>query len=431
MKNKLIGSAILLSTLGTINAIDINPFGYLGSFANFGLNEANNITLYYKGTNAKKDGETKPAGYLTLTGNVGIDFGFKNSHIGFGIAGGISPYGRPFKASEFNYGSLMFPSEKIDLSDFYYRYESNTLSVAVGRYNSNSILNTSDWLAGHHQGAAFNYQGNKFGIWGAWINDYMNTGFNLSPYYGSKYGRYGSALSVFSPYKSTPYKSISNAFSIGKKDIFAGGFDFGIGNNFAINAYGAYWLKDGYWSREGKGNKYDLAQLGLRATAVFNINFVQSATTFRTLWQNSIKLDNDYGMLFWGDQEFLLYDIFKIGGGYISLGKKFIASLADRTRFYGQFLTSNKVGSSTLQRPYLSHTNIWYIFGGIELINSLTFDMLYAGGSYKEISAIVNWEVVTHKNFAWSLGGGIVTNSYKILDKTTKTNVLGFTKVAF
>ena len=92
-------------------------------------------------------------------------------------------------------------------------------------------------------------------------------------------------------------------------------------------------------------------------------------------------------------------------------------SIVDRTRFYGQYLYPYSFnGTGLSNRGYLNaYVNTWYVFTGLKLGEKLDFDVLYAGGDYKEFSAIANFNIIGSDNvegIVWSVGGGYVTNGF-------------------
>lgn len=131
------------------------------------------------------------------------------------------------------------------------------------------------------------------------------------------------------------------------------------------------------------------------------------------------------------DEEFLFYNVFKLGGGYLSIGNIGLGTttIVDRTRFYGQYLYPylGYNGTGLSNRSYLNAgVNTWYVFTGFKVYDSLDFDILYAGGDYKEFSAIINYNVLNSGNLKWSIGGGYVSNGFG-----NANSALAFTKLKF
>ncbi|PAF50793.1 hypothetical protein BKH43_04350 [Helicobacter sp. 13S00401-1] len=413
MTRKIIASVALVGTLslGAAGAMDFNYNGYVGAFGNIGFGNGNKVNY---------GDSINQSSYAGVSGHFAGDFGFDNIHLGVGALAAFSPFNRNSIVGTKGYSlDNIYQKPFIDLSDLYFKYDTKEFKLVLGRYDVNDVLNTSDWIGGYNQGIAFNYQGQYFGIWGTYINDWLNTGYNLSPDFNSDFGKFGSGLSAFSPYNTTLGR-FGNFFS---RNVFSGGLDFNIADMVSINPYGAYWMNQGV-------NGAPLAQAGLRASLMLgDKSSFMSTTTFRTLWQNSIGIDNDFGMMYWIDQEFKFMDMFKLGAGYLYIGRKGVVSLNDRTRFYGQFFSPVGLNGNTLTRSYLNAgVSTWYVFGGFMITKTLNLDLLYAGGNYHEASAVLNWQIINDNQFNWSVGTGVVATGF---NAANKLNVLAFTKFKF
>ncbi|MCI5787716.1 MAG: hypothetical protein MR025_09855, partial [Helicobacter trogontum] len=137
------------------------------------------------------------------------------------------------------------------------------------------------------------------------------------------------------------------------------------------------------------------------------------------------------GFMWQVDEELLFVDMIKLGGGYLSIGNLSLngTTLVDRTRFYGQYLFPMKGydGTGLANRGYLNAgVDTWYVFTGLKLGETLDFDVLYAGGDYKEFSAIINYNILSSGNLVWSVGGGFVSNGFG-----NANSGLVFTKLKF
>lgn len=416
MSKKVIGAIALTSMLVGLNAANVKTFGSIGAIGNFGFGNGNAVTA---GVNSNNNGTGKSGqtSLLGLKAHIGVDIKNGANSFGLGVMAGFAPYGTPFTSVSTNYGSGFYKSPYIDLSDFYYQYGNQSSGFILGRYNLSKFVKNADWVGGYNQGLGLSFNTNGVGVWVAWINDWLNTGFNSSYELNSSKSRAGLDLASFAPYNS----SWTN-WSVGNRDIVTGGLDFDFGDSVSFNPYAAYWFN--------RGNT-PLIQAGARMSINLGNSNFYSTTTLRILWQNSIHVDNDFGIMLWADQEFLIKDIFKIGGGYMSIGRKSIASITDRTRFYGQLLTPNTLNFGTLGRGYLNaNANIYYGFIGVKAGEKVSFDLLYAGGGYSEFSAILNWEAYSNTKVAWNIGGGLVTNGLS-RGPAQQYNGVVFTKLTF
>lgn len=417
MSKKIVGAVLVSASLvTTLSAADVKTFGSVGAIGNFGFGSNNVVTAGVNSNNngTGKSGQTSVVG---LKAHIGVDIRSGVSSFGLGVMAGFAPYGSPFSSVSRNYGSGFYKSPYIDLSDFYYQYGSGNSGFVLGRYNLSEFIKGADWVGGYTQGLGLSFSSSGVGVWFAWINDWLNTGFNSSYDVSNTKSRAGLDLASFAPYNS----SWTN-WSVGNRDIVTGGLDFDFGDTVSFNPYASYWFRYG---------NTPLVQTGARMSIKLGNNSFFSTTTLRVLWQNSIRVDNDFGIMLWADEEFLVKDIFKFGGGYMSMGRKGVASLTDRTRFYGQFLTPNTLSYGTFGRGYLyANANIYYGFIGIKAGDEVSFDLLYAGGGYKEFSAVLNWEAYKDSNIAWSIGGGLVTNGLS-RGAAQQYNGLVFTKLTF
>lgn len=349
--------------------------------------------------------------------HFGLNFGTSVGNFGVGFMGGYGVYEKPMSSQRrFDFYKKPFA----DVSELYYHSGGYGSGFIIGRYNSSKILTTSDWFGGYNQGFAFSVPmgGGKF--WFTWINDWMNTGYNSSPYFEEERGRVGLDLLVFSPFSS------NKGVFFGRRDIFVAGMDISLGSAFEISPTAAYWFKG------GAANANDVVQAGVRATLTLGNNTVMSKTTFRSLWQNELKVDNDNGVLLWGDQELLFSGVVSIGGGYLMVGNKRVYSLTDRTRFYGQFATSVALSSVSTVRNYLNAgVKTYYGFFGLRFAPAFNLDVVYAGGNYNEFSVVFNWYVISTSSVEWNIGGGLVGDNVIGLSSNTRNNFIAFTKVAF
>ncbi len=406
MKKSILVSAMLAGALvSSSNALDLKLFGDAGVMGlfQFGNNTINNTSL---------------SGYVGVVGHLGLDLDFSGFKLGVGAIAGYAPltvgtHGT-FTNNEFVGSGKIFPKPWVDLSDLYAGYVTDGLKIKLGRYNGSEILQTADWIGGYNQGIAFSYGSDSFGVWATYVNEVLRNGFNASHKIGAE-SRYGFDISRLGRY--------SNYFDFNfNNELFAGGVDVKIGDMFMISPFVQYWLRNGN----------DVLQVGGRAIADLDLGGVKSTTTARVLWS---KIFNEGSGFMWQvDQEFLFLDMIKLGGGYLSIGGISLngLSLVDRTRFYGQYLHPASVadGTGLSYRSYLgAGVGTWYLFTGAKLGDSLDLDILYAGGDYREFSAIASYTIIgggDSDGFKWSVGGGYVNNGFR-----GDHAALAFTKISF
>lgn len=407
MTKKIMSSAVLAGILVSgANAIEVTPFGQVGIIGNIGFGDGNTV------------GNSTVSGYLGVSGHVGLDLNISGFKIGAGLMAGYAPLTFGTNGSFANnafvgrHGAL-YSRPWVELSDLYLGFQGAGLDFAIGRYNASRILATADWIGGHNQGFALSYQSPYFGLWATWVNDWLQTGYNASASLKGD-GRYGMDLSGVGRFSSD-----WDDFNI-RNELFALGLDFKIGSYVSISPYAQYWLRD--WTS-------DVLQVGGRVILDFDWGAVKSTTTGRFLWSHLTDTGIN-GFMWQADQEFLFFNLLKIGGGYLSIGNVGLNSttLVDRTRFYGQYLYPygyNGVGLAN--RGYLNGgVDTWYVFAGLKYNDMLDFDVLYADGDYKEFSAIINYNILQYGNLKWSVGGGYVTNGF-----SNAHSGIAFTKLKF
>lgn len=412
---KKMGSFVLAGILSSsLQAAEITPFGKLGVLGNFGFGSGN--TLNHAGV----------TGYVDIIGHAGVDFNFNGLRLGVGVMAGYAPLtvgaGGSFTNNAFVGNGKLFVSPWIDVSDLYIQYQGSGLDFALGRYNASKILTTADWVGGYNQGFALAYQSEHFGIWGTWVNDWLRNGYNASANLkdGGE-GRYGMDISGFGKYPSS-----WNHFGF-NNELFALGLDFKFGEHVSLSPYVQYALNA---TNVTNHTLSDVLQTGVRAILDFDLGSVKTTTTARALWSHTFK-NSGNGVMWQIDEELLFVDTIKLGGGYMSIGNIGLngTTLVDRTRFYGQYLhpMSGYNGTGLSNRSYLNAgVNTWYVFTGLKLGEALNFDVLYAGGNYKEFSAIVNYDIMNSGNLVWSVGGGFVSNGFG-----NANSGLVFTKLKF
>lgn len=410
MAKKVMGSFVLAGLLASgVQAVEITPFGKLGVMGNFGFGDGN--TWHNESL----------TGYVGVVGHAGVDFNFNGLKLGIGAMAGYAPLtigaGGSFTDNAFVGGNgKLFARPWVDVSDLYIQYQGAGLDLALGRYNASKILTTADWVGGYNQGVALAYQSQYFGIWGTWINDWLRNGYNAGANLSSgAEGRYGMDIAGFGKYPSSWDNFGFN------NELFSLGMDFKIGENISLSPYAQY------WSRTGNN---DVLQAGGRLILGFDLGAVKTTTTARALWSHAFS-NGLNGFMWQVDEELLFVDMIKLGGGYMSIGDFGLqgTTLVDRTRFYGQYLYpyGGYSGTGLSNRSYLNAgVDTWYVFTGLKLGDALDFDVLYAGGDYKEFSAIINYNILNSGNLVWSVGGGFVSNGFG-----NANSGLAFTKLKF
>ncbi len=403
------GSIVLAGLfVSGVQAVEVTPFGKVGVIGNFGFGSGNTLP------------NENLTGYVGVVGHVGVDFNFSGFKLGAGIMAGYAPLtigaGGNFSNNAFVGNGRLFVRPWVDASDLYVGYQGSGVDLALGRYNASKILTTAEWVGGYNQGFALAYQSQYFGIWGTWVNDWLRNGYNASASLKSgAEGRYGMDISGLGGYASSWENFNFN------NDLFAFGMDFKFGGHVSFSPYAQYWSKAG---------NNDVLQAGGRLILDFDLGVVKTTTTARGLWSHLFS-NGGNGVMWQVDEELLFADMVKLGGGYMSIGNLGLqgTTLVDRTRFYGQYLypTNGYNGTGLANRSYLNAgVDTWYVFTGLKLGNTFDFDVLYAGGDYKEFSAIINYNIISNGNFVWSVGGGFVSNGFG-----NANSGIAFTKLKF
>lgn len=406
MQKKILGSFIMASCfLGSVNAADFVMFGHIGGFFDKGFGKGNEVI-------DAKDDKSKTADYTGLSAQLGIDVGFGNLHIGAAGWGVLPIWGSPTKFLNTNhsYAEHRYTTKYADLSDLYVKYDGE-IQLAIGRFDN--VFLGSDWIIGHTQGVGVKWDTRYFGAWATWVNDFSTFGYQSN--------RFGSELSSFNRYSSS-----FNNFGVGDNDLFAGGVNIDLGM-LKIDPFVHYWL-GGYF----KGSDHSMLQAGTKvALELGNDKGIKSITSLRFIWQNIFGVNNDDTTLLWVDEELRFNDMFKIGGGWYSVGKyNGIFTINDNARFYGRAYLTGAARPSY----FFSNENSWYVFTGLEL-EKFKIDVLYAGGDYKEFSAIASWNVFDVKGrgssgYGLQIGGGYVNNGF-VGNVDQQNNVVVFAKLFF
>lgn len=389
MKTKFFGSLAMASLLiSGAQAVSFDVFGHVGTAYSFGLDKIDD----------NKGNKEKPW-YGGATARVGFELGFGPVSMGFGVAGGIpyaiSPDGDFKDSIEKSYFTKPGDVKWYNwLSDAYLRVDTRMFSVIGGRYDlsvffdgkDGETLNGVDWVSGLSEGASFKLESRYLTWWGIYSYEMMSFG-------AKNPGRIGNDLMGFHQYSRLG----SDAH------YFSTGFDINIKEYVYIDPFFAYLMQDGK----------DVLQAGGKIDLVFGDKVFYSQTTFRGMYQNIAESS----FLLWGDQEFKIYDVFKFGGGFYTVGNdEGIYHTSDKTRFYG-----NTFGEET--EYFAKGNDVWYVFTGITH-KYFDLDVLYADGDYHEFSVVGSINFVNNRTMKFSVGGGWVKENY--FDKA-----IAFTKLSF
>lgn len=367
MNRKFFGSLALASIMvAGVNAADVSSFGHIG-------------TAYGSKT------------YGSATGRAGLEIGMGAVSIGFGAAGAI-PYAIKGDDEYKNWvktNTFYTPSKKQWynwISDAYFRVDTSMFSFIGGRYDTTTFFRGKDgkthtgvdWFAGQNEGASFKFDTRYFAWWGLYSYETMNFG-------ARNPNLLGSDLMGFHQYsRSGQYVST--------------GFDINIKEMVYIDPFANYAIDDKY------------LQAGLKLQLNLGRGILKSKSIFRGMYQHANYSNGSTDTsLFWVDQEFLVSNLFKFGGGgyYVGSGDHILDYFGNNTRFYG-----NTLGGLTTSY-FRAGSGTWYVFTGLEHKYFL-LDLLYAwkdgskSKSYQEISAIAQGNIYFGEKVVLGIGGGWV-----------------------
>lgn len=344
-----------------LNAVEFDAWGHTGITAQWNL-----------------DKQTKDS-YAGVSASVGFDVLF-DSGITFGLGGWVA-----YPIYEQMQTSLKKPYRQIGvISDAYFAYNDSMFQVALGRYDTNNIK--YEWFSGHNEGISASVKALDFmRIWGLYSYEQA---FSFRKINRETYGQ----MNALWNYK----RHNSNIDNHRNEHLVALGIDFSIENIFRITPY-TYLVTNNFIST------------GFNSDLFFgNINSLYSNTSFKYTFLDELAGKNLDGHLIWIDQEFG-YDWFKLGGGYYKTyanGVQRLTYYGDKSRFYGSVIAPSEYNASG--KYFDKNQSSWYVF-----INArhekFKIDLLYAGGSYNEISALASIILFEHLEF----GGGYVNLSTK------------------
>lgn len=394
MKKKVLGSLIATGLMAVSgNAVDVSAFGHLGTAYNFGITKLNS--------------GDKPW-YGGLTGRVGVDVGMGAVSLGLGFAAGmpyvVKPNGNFRHYIEHNQFVNASDVEWYNwMSDAYLRVDTGMFSIVGGRYDTTTFFKGKDrkahsgvdWFNGQNEGVTFKLDTRYFAWWGLYSYETMGFG-EKNP------DRIGSDLMGFQQYGRSG-------------NLVSTGFDINIKEVLYIDPFVTYNIDQKY------------LQTGGKVQADFGKGFFKSKTIVRGMYQYRNRVDT-HTFLAWLDQEFVLGNLFKFGGGGYFVGKEdgIITTFGQNSRFYGKtfggryFDTEKNVVASNY---FGANSAVWYVFAGLEY-QYLNFDFLYSGGDYEEISAIAQVNVFKNQWAELGVGGGWVRSNHY-------DNAVTFVKLSF
>ncbi|PAF46808.1 hypothetical protein BKH46_06220 [Helicobacter sp. 12S02634-8] len=383
MRRKYFGSIVLAlaASYSLGSAMELKQFGWLAGFYNQGL------------SNTQAANSNAQSSYAGLQSRVGVnwDMGY-GWNTGAGVAAAL-----PVMQSSKAY-SKSYYTDMGDFSDLYVRYNNGGFKFALGRFMSDAFIG-SDWIAGPLQGGAIRYTNSFFDVWGVVMDSKLGLGKQL--------GRYGSELSWLKTYNP----------SIKEKTIGGEVLSLGVGfkqAGFNIDPFILYdtnvVLANGRYGNNG------LLQAGFNGGYSYANQSIKTTTTLKFMFQNTAARNVALGIHTGGDiknntyfvliEEELKYQGFKAGVGYYNIGNGAgIWSVNDKMRFYGKYV--NGMGTSN----YLAGgAYSGYVFLGYDA-HGLKVDLLYAGGTYNEISLAMMYRAYKSKDANLDIGGAYVSSN--------------------
>ncbi len=349
MKKFLLGSVAIAGLLNFANA-EFDIYGHFGVYGESNL-------------------DNKRSDYAGLSASVGF-----NALFGDGFAVGLGGWAAiPIYEDTKKFADNIYKDTFV-LSEAYFSYSSDPFSIAIGRYNTNEM--GYEWFSGHNEGASISFGiGNFMDIWAMYSYEqaFQFQRFNRET---------ASQINALWNYKRHMH--------VDKEHLGAAGVDIFIGDVFTISPY-AFFVTDSFFA---PGVTLDLL-LGDKTD-------LYSQTQFKYTYYDSIgpKMNRiGDGQLFLIDQEFG-YDWFRIGGGYYKTTGNGVGGLTyygDRSRFYGGMVGANFYNKAS-GSYFNGKQSTWYAFTGARH-DVFKFDLLYAGGGYKELSALFSITLFKHLDF--------------------------------
>lgn len=348
MKKVLFGSLAVAGLLNFAQA-EFDVYGHLGLYGETNLG------------NKKSD-------YAGLSTSVGFSYFGGGFEVGLGGWAAIPIYENTKKVADDIY------KDTFVLSEVYFGYNSEAFGITLGRYDTNAM--GYEWFSGHNEGASI-----RFGV-GNFMNIWAMYSYEQAFQFQRVNRESVSRINALWNYKRHATKD----------HLAAVGADFFIGDVFTISPY-VFFVTD---TLMAPGVTFDLL-LGKK-------DDLYSQTQFKYTFFDDLNKSNVSGQLFLVDQEFG-YKWFKIGGGYYQTTKDGLGSLTyygDSSRFYGGMVGANFYNKAS-GSYFVGKQSTWYVFTGARH-DMFKFDLLYAGGGYKELSALFSLTLFNHLE----LGAGYI-----------------------
>lgn len=377
MKKLSVSLALVASLGSSAMAAEVNPFGFIGGYYSQGFS---NMPTQNSTPNGKKVGES----YASVAAHLGLDIGLtSNVSFGLGFWGGLPLY-------ETYYGNVpvgdRFYPQNWDVSDAYLKFDNKSTSIVGGRFDVGSFYHGQDgkeytgmdWLWGSIQGAALNTKSKNVGFWVLWMNSKLgvNGNYNRMAYDMASFG-------TFSAFKH-----------IHAGEVFMGGIDF----DYDVFKFSPFVMYDTNYQHSNTPGSRSVLSAGAKIVLDVKGNGVESITTLRGLWQQYQVGNRDVSpLVLWVDEELVFNEIFKIGAGYIKTNDYGALLYGhDKSRFYGYRsigMSSGGIYSSGNPLYYGGNSGTYYVFAGLKPDSRLELDLLFAGGSYSELSAVAQYRL--------------------------------------
>lgn len=312
--------------------------------------------------------------YGGLSASVGFDVSWSNG-IAFGIGGwgAYTIYNSNYPKE--NKANGAYKSYGI-ISDIYFSYTHPVIQIALGRYDTNNIH--YEWFNGNNEGASVAVN----------ILDFMRVwalySFEQALQFRKNYREITGQMNALWNFK----RHKSNIDSKRDEHLVAFGADFYFAKYFKVAPY-AYFVTNNF----GAG--------GFSADMVFGSSEkFHSQTGIQYTFVDNLRQSSDLlGHLLWVEQKFA-YDWYYFGGGYYKTfnnGVGILTKYGDSSRFYGSVITPN--ADNIASGEYFGRNqSVWYVFTGARHKN-FKVDILYAGGGYKELSALASVVIFEHLEF--------------------------------
>ncbi|WP_394951547.1 hypothetical protein [uncultured Helicobacter sp.] len=401
MKKLSVSLALVAALSASATAAEVNPFGFVGGYYSQGLSK---MPTFNNSNNGKEVGES----YASVAAHLGLDIGL-TSNISFGVgAWGALPLYETYYNYAGSNGSLAvgdtFYPQNWEISDAYLKLDNKTASFIGGRFDVGRFYHGEDgkdytgmdWLWGNIQGAAFNVKGKNLGFWALWMNSKLGVNGN--------YNRMAYDMASFGTFSAFKHNHAG--------EVFMGGIDF----DYDVFKFSPFAMYDTNYLHSNTPGTRSVLTAGAKAVLDIKGGSIESITTFRGLWQQYEELGRDVSpLLLWVDEELVLNEIFKIGGGYIKTNDyRVLLYNNDKGRFYGYRaatgMSSGGIYGAGSPLYYGGNSGIYYIFAGIKPDSRLELDLLFSGGDYSEMSAVGQFRLFGQEDKTnFKIGAGFVS----------------------